>query len=83
MADDPDVLTVKEVCDLFQIHPSTLYKMVRQGKIPAFRTGSDWRLGKDAIMRWMVEKSMRSSQSRKATLSGRNGQTAGYRRSRG
>jgi excisionase family DNA binding protein len=54
MADDQEVLTVKDVCDLLQVHPSTLYKMVKQGKIPAFRIGSDWRFRKDAIMRWMA-----------------------------
>ena len=60
MADDRELLTVKEVGDLLQVHPGTLYKMAREGNIPAFRIGSDWRFRKDAILRWMAEKSMQA-----------------------
>jgi excisionase family DNA binding protein len=38
-----EILTIKEVCDLLQVHPTTIYKLVRKGKIPSFRIGSDWR----------------------------------------
>src|SRR5258708_40102973 len=33
----------KEVCDLLKVHPSTVYKLTREGKIPGFRIGSEWR----------------------------------------
>ena len=69
MADDQDVLTVKEVCDLLQVHPSTLYKMVRQSKIPSVRVDIDWRFRKDAILRWMAEKSTHAQQVRAAVNS--------------
>jgi excisionase family DNA binding protein len=36
-----EILTIKEVCDLLQIHPTTVYKLIRKGKIPSFRSGSD------------------------------------------
>ena len=49
---------VKELCELLRIHPSTLYKLLRQGKIPSFRVGNEWRFRKDAIMRWLSEKSV-------------------------
>ena len=51
------VVTVKEVCGLLRIHQSTLYKLVRAGRIPSFRVGSDWRFQQDLIERWMVEES--------------------------
>ena len=63
MADD-DILTVRELCDLLQVHKSTLYKLVRKGKIPSFRIGSDWRFRRDAIMHWMTEQSMGTQQVR-------------------
>ena len=50
-----EILTIKEVCDLLQIHPTTVYKLIRKGKIPSFRIGSDWRFRRDRIMRWMAE----------------------------
>jgi excisionase family DNA binding protein len=73
MADDQEVLTVKDVCDLLQVHPSTLYKMSTESKIPAFRLGNKWRFRKDAIMRWMAEKSVHTRQIRAAVNSRVNG----------
>jgi excisionase family DNA binding protein len=59
---DGEVLTAKEVCDLLQIHPSTLYKLIRRGRIPSFRIGSDWRFLKDRVVRWMAEQPISASQ---------------------
>jgi excisionase family DNA binding protein len=63
MADDQDILTVKEISDLLRLHPATVYKLVRQGKIPSFRIGSDWRFRRDLIERWMAENSMGAQQA--------------------
>jgi excisionase family DNA binding protein len=70
---DHELLTIKEICDLLQVHQSTIYKMVRQGKIPSFRVGSDWRFRKDLIERWMAEKSTAARQVRKVIESGVSG----------
>ena len=35
MAIDHEVLTLKEVSELLKIHKSTIYKMTREGRIPA------------------------------------------------
>ena len=70
---DGEVLTTKEVCHLLRIHPSTLYKLTRQGKIPSFRAGTDWRFRTELIERWMAEKSMYARQVRKVIKSGVNG----------
>ena len=74
MADDQEVLTVKEVCDLLRVHPTTLYKLARKGKIPSFRVGTEWRFRKDAILRWMAEKSAHARQVRVAVNSRVNGE---------
>jgi excisionase family DNA binding protein len=75
MAANDEVLTVKEVCDLLQVHPSTLYKLVRQGSIPSFRVGIDWRFRKDVIERRTIEQSMYAQRVRKAIETGVNGET--------
>ena len=62
MAVDAEVLTVKEVCNLLRIHPSTVYRLIRQGKIPSFQIGTDWRFLKHRIERWMAEQSVRAPQ---------------------
>ena len=62
MASDHEVLTVKEVGEILHVHPSTIYKLTKQGKIPSFRVGTDWRFRTDVIERWMAEKSMAAPQ---------------------
>ena len=54
MAIGDEILTVKEVCKLLQVHQSTVYKLIKEGRIPAFRIGSDWRFVKDQIVHWLA-----------------------------
>jgi len=56
MATDNEVLTVKEVSTIFQVHKTTLYRLAKAGKIPSFRFGGDWRFRKDLLERWMTER---------------------------
>ena len=74
MPSDDEILTVKELCDLLRLHPTTVYKLVRQGKIPRFRVGNEWRFRRDVIERWTVEQSMNAQQVRKAIETGVNGE---------
>jgi excisionase family DNA binding protein len=66
------VLTAKEVCALLRIHPSTLYKLTKQGRIPSFRIGNDWRFRTEQIERWMAEKCMFAHLARNVIESGVN-----------
>lgn len=45
-------LTVAELSEYLQIHRTTIYRMLRQGKLPGFRIGSDWRFSLEAIEKW-------------------------------
>jgi excisionase family DNA binding protein len=72
---DSNVLTVKELSKLLRVHSTTIYKLIRQDKIPRFRVGNEWRFRTDVIMRWMAEKSMQARQVRKVIESGVNGET--------
>jgi excisionase family DNA binding protein len=49
------VLTVKELAVYLRIHPSTIYRLLKRGQLPAFRIGSDWRFNVEEIDRWRVE----------------------------
>ncbi len=69
---DGEVLTAKEVCALLRIHPSTLYKLTKQGRIPSFRSGNDWRFRRELIERWMAEKSIYARMARIVIESGVN-----------
>jgi excisionase family DNA binding protein len=46
------VLTVQEVSTYLRVHPSTIYRMLKKGLLPAFRVGSDWRFTVEAIDKW-------------------------------
>ncbi|RLB95795.1 MAG: DNA-binding protein [Deltaproteobacteria bacterium] len=50
-----DVLTIKELSTYLKIPKSTLYKLVREGKIPSQKIGRHWRFRKRAIDRWLEE----------------------------
>jgi excisionase family DNA binding protein len=47
------VLTLEEVADFLQVHPSTVYRLLKNRRIPAFRMGSDWRFNQESIEQWV------------------------------
>jgi excisionase family DNA binding protein len=56
-----DVLTIEELAAYLKIPKSTLYKIVREGKIPSQKVGRHWRFLKGAIDHWLDE--MRAGES--------------------
>ncbi|MDD5255193.1 MAG: helix-turn-helix domain-containing protein [Candidatus Omnitrophica bacterium] len=51
-----DILTAKEVAEYLALHPFTVQRYARQGLIPAFKIGSDWRFHKKYIEKWIKQK---------------------------
>lgn len=51
-----DVLTIDELAAYLKVPRSTLYKVVREGKIPSQKIGCHWRFRKGTIDRWMDER---------------------------
>ncbi len=49
------VMTVKELSDYLKVHPSTVYRQLKRGKLPAFKVGSDWRFNIESIDRWRLQ----------------------------
>ena len=49
------VMTVREVSAYLQVHPSTIYRLLKQHQIPAFQMGSDWRFNIEAIDSWRLK----------------------------
>jgi excisionase family DNA binding protein len=62
MTKSKEILTAKEVAEYLNIHPLTVHRYAREGKIPAFKIGTDWRFHKRYIERWIKEKSVYSHQ---------------------
>lgn len=55
----PALMTVKDLADYLNVHPSTIYRLLSQGKLPAFKIGSDWRFHRIDIERWIREQPTR------------------------
>ena len=45
-----EILTATEVADLLQIHPRTVYKLVKEGSIPGRKFGGGWRFSRGEIL---------------------------------
>jgi len=56
LSDIAPVLTVRDLSNYLRIHPSTVYRLLKTGQLPAFRVGSDWRFNVEEIDRWRVER---------------------------
>lgn len=57
MAEKPaDVLTIDELSAYLRISKSTLYKLVRQRKIPSQKIGRHWRFHRLAIDGWLANR---------------------------
>ena len=49
------VLTIDELSAYLKVAKSTLYKLVRAGRVPCQKVGRHWRFRKEAIDRWLEE----------------------------
>ena len=52
------MVTVDEVCQYLRVHRTTLYRLIKQGRIPAFRVGGRWRLNLVDIERWLHDQGL-------------------------
>ncbi len=47
------VLTLEEVAQYLKIAKPTLYRLLEDGKIPAFKVGNQWRFTRELIDKWL------------------------------
>ena len=48
-------ITVDELSEYMRVHKTTIYRMLKQRKLPAFRIGSDWRFSLETIKQWQLD----------------------------
>ena len=51
------LLTTEQVAQYLKVDKFTVYRLVTQRKIPAFKVGSQWRFKKKLIDAWLLENS--------------------------
>lgn len=49
------LLTTRELQDLLQLDRVTIYKMVKEGELPAHRVGGQWRFSMGAVEAWLQD----------------------------
>jgi len=63
-----DILTIREVADYLKITERTLYRLVQEGKLPAFKVGNSWRFRREDLDRWISEQSRGTEQTPRGRL---------------
>lgn len=59
----PTIMTLEEVARFLRLNKSTIYRMAREGTLPAWKLGNVWRFKKDAIEDW-IEDSQRTHEQK-------------------
>jgi excisionase family DNA binding protein len=55
------ILNVSELSEYLRIHKTTIYRMLREGRLPGFRIVSDWRFSVEAIDQWLRDHSQKKT----------------------
>lgn len=50
---EDEILTVRDVAAILKIGEKTAYTMARNGRLPAFKVGGQWRIRKVDLDRWV------------------------------
>ena len=59
-AEATPIMTIDEVAAYLSLHPLTVRRLAREGEIPAFKVGRQWRVKRKLFDRWMEEQSMQN-----------------------
>lgn len=52
-----EVMTTKQVATYLHMHVMSIYKLARDGRIPAAKIGGVWRFDRETILNWIRERS--------------------------
>jgi excisionase family DNA binding protein len=58
MEEHSKLMTTKEVAAYLKCHTSTIYKLLRQSRLPAFKVGSDYRFDIVVLETWSRQQAM-------------------------
>ena len=60
-----ETITPNEIAAILRIHPFTVTRLAREGKLPGFKVGGIWRFRKDQFERWIEERTSRNRRHQK------------------
>ena len=53
---DAEIMTLEEVAAYLRCSPVTVYRLLKNGELRAFKVGNFWRVSRSSFDAWMVEK---------------------------
>ena len=53
---DKPFLTIQEVARRFGVNVTTVYRLAKQGKLPAFKVGNQWRFSEARLEEWVADR---------------------------
>jgi excisionase family DNA binding protein len=61
-----EIMNIAQVAEYLHTHPSTIYRLLKRRKIPAFRLGSDWRFWRADIEKWIAAQEIKVADEKPA-----------------
>jgi excisionase family DNA binding protein len=55
-----ELMTLEEVAEYLRVTKTTVYRLLRQGKIPANKVGRQWRFDKTSIDEWLHQSAVKT-----------------------
>ena len=52
----PDILTVEQLCEAFQIGKNTAYELLNSGQIKGIKMGNIWKIPKRSLIDYVIGK---------------------------
>jgi excisionase family DNA binding protein len=52
---DKEILTIQETAEFLQLSKRSVYKLLREGKIPGRKILNKWRFEKENLRRWLIK----------------------------
>lgn len=55
-----EIMTIEEVARYLNLHELTVRRLAREGEIPAFKVGRQWRIKRRILERWIEQETLRN-----------------------
>ena len=56
------IMTLKEVAKYLGVHTMTVYRLLKEKKLPGFKVGGQWRIRESQFRKWVENKENGSSE---------------------
>ncbi len=62
--DVSEIMTIEQVARYLSLHELTVRRLARDGEIPAFKVGRQWRVKREILDRWIEREALRNMEPR-------------------